>query len=204
MVVAFQIIVAGKYLIACAVGIWISSVSAASAGSVVVAWDPSEDATAVGYMISYGTQTRAYTQRFDARSQTQFELGGLADDATYYIAVQAYDRDGVLGTFSEELVVPAITTPPPAPTPGTPPAPSAFAIKCPLIPPVSESGRSGRAKVTYPAPVVTGGSPPVDISCAPASGSLFRLGTTVITCSAIDGSRRVASCTTTAVVMARP
>src|SRR5262245_16927400 len=43
--------------------------------------------------------------------------------------------------------------------------------------------------VTYPEPVADGGLPPLTVSCSPASGTTFPLGTTVVTCSATDGVR---------------
>lgn len=48
--------------------------------------------------------------------------------------------------------------------------------------------------VTFDAPTVTGGAAPVDVTCAPASGSSFSLGTTTVTCSARDAQIRQAAC----------
>src|SRR3954471_12062543 len=38
--------------------------------------------------------------------------------------------------------------------------------------------------ITYNAPTVTGGARPVTVTCTPASGSAFPLGTTTVTCEA--------------------
>lgn len=43
--------------------------------------------------------------------------------------------------------------------------------------------------VTYPTPTTTGGIPPVNVTCAPPSGSSFLLGETTVQCSATDGVR---------------
>ena len=51
--------------------------------------------------------------------------------------------------------------------------------------------------VSYSAPTVSGGTPPVAVACAPASGSEFQLGTTTVTCNAQDSQSRQATCTFT-------
>ncbi len=44
------------------------------------------------------------------------------------------------------------------------------------------------AVVTYPAPTATGGTPPISVSCSPASGAFFPIGTTTVTCTATDSN----------------
>ena len=44
------------------------------------------------------------------------------------------------------------------------------------------------AVVTYPAPMASGGTPPIVINCSPASGSFFPIGVTVVTCTATDAA----------------
>ena len=48
--------------------------------------------------------------------------------------------------------------------------------------------------VAYVSPVVTGGVAPVTVSCAPASGSTFAIGTTPVTCTATDARQRASTC----------
>lgn len=48
--------------------------------------------------------------------------------------------------------------------------------------------------VTYPAPLVSGGDEPVTVTCSPASGSSFPVGTTVVGCTALDARHRTAAC----------
>lgn len=75
----------------------------------------------------------------------------------------------------------------PAPGP-TPPAPS---LTCPADISVETVGAS--EPVTF-APTLTGGQAPVNVTCAPAPGSSFALGTTPVTCTATDAASRTASC----------
>jgi len=48
--------------------------------------------------------------------------------------------------------------------------------------------------VNFDAPSVTGGAPPVQTTCTPASGSTFPLGATTVNCTAADNSARTAMC----------
>jgi lysophospholipase L1-like esterase len=48
--------------------------------------------------------------------------------------------------------------------------------------------------VSYPAPAVTGGAAPVNVTCTPPSGSTFPLGETTVTCAAVDALARQATC----------
>ncbi|HET7695533.1 MAG TPA: GDSL-type esterase/lipase family protein [Vicinamibacterales bacterium] len=49
-------------------------------------------------------------------------------------------------------------------------------------------------EVTYPAPTTTAGAAPVNVTCAPASGSQFALGETTVACAARDAQAREATC----------
>lgn len=80
--------------------------------------------------------------------------------------------------------------PPIGPTPPTPPAPQ---LAC--ASPVTIENSVGAAQpVAYTAPTVTNGSTPVTVTCTPASGSMFQLGETVVTCTAVDAIARQATC----------
>ena len=75
----------------------------------------------------------------------------------------------------------------PGPTPVPP------QIACPAD--VTVRGvNSGSQAVTFDAPTTTGGTAPVNVTCAHASGSSFPLGTTSNTCTASDAGARQASC----------
>ncbi len=73
--------------------------------------------------------------------------------------------------------------------PGQPDPP---VISCPAS--VSVSGPGGPLPVSFPAPTTTGGTLPVRVSCAPASGSVFGVGATPVSCTATDGGGRQAAC----------
>jgi hypothetical protein len=58
--------------------------------------------------------------------------------------------------------------------------------------------------VTYPPPTVTGTCPPLEVVCAPPSGSNFPVGTTPVTCTVTDGAGNSRSCSFTVTVVLRP
>jgi lysophospholipase L1-like esterase len=74
------------------------------------------------------------------------------------------------------------------------------AVECPAD--VNVAGLGVSSAVSYPAPRIVRGSPPVDVSCAPASGSPFPVGaTTTVTCEANDSLGRDSACSFTVTVM---
>ena len=73
------------------------------------------------------------------------------------------------------------------------PTPGAPTIACPAN--VTVRGVPGGTQpVTYPAPVVTGGAAPVNVTCTPGSGAPFTVGTTGVACTAVDAKSRQAQC----------
>lgn len=76
---------------------------------------------------------------------------------------------------------------------GPPPPPGAPQIIC--IAPVSIDNVAGSSQdVTYAAPQVSAGAPPVNVTCSPASGTPFPIGETTVACTAADALGRQASC----------
>lgn len=73
------------------------------------------------------------------------------------------------------------------------PNPSAPTITCPANVTTRGVPGSGQA-VTYPAAAVTGGASPVTTTCTPASGSTFNVGTTAVSCTAVDAASRQSQC----------
>lgn len=65
-------------------------------------------------------------------------------------------------------------------------------LTCPV--PVTSSTSAVNGPVSYPAPTLIGGSPPVTVVCNPASGTSFPLGKTIVSCSAADAVGRAAVC----------
>jgi len=96
----------------------------------------------------------------------------------------------VQSTYAEFVATASVTIDAPAPPP---------AIACAAN--QTATSKDGQpVAVAYPAPVVTGGLAPVSTTCTPASGSSFALGTTPVTCTAVDSLQRAASCTGTVTV----
>lgn len=60
----------------------------------------------------------------------------------------------------------------------------------------------GTQSVSYPSPIVTGGSAPIGTTCAPPSGSGFPVGATAVTCVATDSLNRQATCSFTVTLTA--
>jgi lysophospholipase L1-like esterase len=86
------------------------------------------------------------------------------------------------------------------PTQPTPPPPS---ITCAAN--VDETPADGRpAAVTYSAPTTSGGFLPLIVTCTPASGSTFPIGTTTVTCSVTDQVQRVGTCSLTVTLRVPP
>jgi lysophospholipase L1-like esterase len=75
-------------------------------------------------------------------------------------------------------------------------------ITCPALPP--ETLTSGQSMVLTYLPTVANGEPPVTITCTPASGSTFSIGTTPVSCSATDARQRTSSCAFNIVVQPPP
>jgi lysophospholipase L1-like esterase len=74
---------------------------------------------------------------------------------------------------------------------------------CPA--PASLLSPSGQpTTVSYGSATTTGGTPPTTISCSPASGSVFPIGATTVTCTATDHVNRTNSCTFAVTVTGPP
>jgi hypothetical protein len=76
------------------------AVSAASAGSVIVAWDASANAT--GYRVYWGTSPGVYgASPLDVGNVTETTINSLSDCTTYYFSVKAYNSAGDSGYATE-------------------------------------------------------------------------------------------------------
>jgi lysophospholipase L1-like esterase len=80
-----------------------------------------------------------------------------------------------------------------SPTAPTPVDPAAPAIACPA--PQTAQSLGGSTVVTYPSPVASGGTAPLAVACAPASGSAFAVGASTVACTVTDAIQRTAQCT---------
>ena len=83
--------------------------------------------------------------------------------------------------------------PPTAPSPLNPHKIGVLGLDCPVGPRM-QSPDGQPIPIHYPPPLVRGGEAPVTVTCAPASGTRFRVGGTRVTCTARDGLGQVAAC----------
>lgn len=105
----------------------------------------------------------------------------------------------LLGALTTATACGGSSTGPVVPTP----VPDAPVLSCPAD--VSAIAHNGQAPtVTYDAPVVQFGAPPVTVACTPASGTQFNNGTTVVSCVTTDALSRRASCFFSVVVTSIP
>jgi hypothetical protein len=74
------------------------------AESLEIAWDAVSGAS--GYLVSYGTASRNYTQTVDARANTKATVSELTSGTTYYFAVRAYSGSKTSGYSAEVRGVP--------------------------------------------------------------------------------------------------
>lgn len=89
-----------------------------------------------------------------------------------------------------------------SPTGVTPPPVGPPSLTCPGVTTAEAALGATTDHVTFAPPTLTGGTPPVTVSCTPVSGSSFPLGSTTVTCQATDGIGRTAVCTASVVVTA--
>ena len=75
--------------------------SQADAASLIVEWIPPSSTSLAGFTVFYGTTPGVYTNKVDAGLVTQRVVDGLAEGVTYYLAVQAYGKNGELSDLSE-------------------------------------------------------------------------------------------------------
>lgn len=89
------------------------------AASVTLAWNPSPDASVVGYKMYYGTNSGVYNQTNVLGNVTTCNITNLTEGVTYFFAAKAHDISGVESDFSNEVgyLVPIIIPPlsPPSP-----------------------------------------------------------------------------------------
>jgi lysophospholipase L1-like esterase len=88
-------------------------------------------------------------------------------------------------------------------SPTSPPQTNRLTLTCPA--PVEGQSPDGEpVAVTFGSPMPNGGTPPVNLSCSPASGSLFPGGTNVVVCMATDSAGMTATCSTSVFVRLPP
>ena len=79
---------------------------------VNLAWNANPETNIAGYKVHFGTSSGSYSQIIDVPGQTHVELPQLILGGTYYLAVSAYNTDGLEGPLSTEM---RLSAAPPAP-----------------------------------------------------------------------------------------
>jgi len=71
--------------------------------SLNLAWDANTEEDLAGYRVYYGTSTGNYGEPTDVGNITEYELQGLNEGTTYYIALTAYDTSNNESEKSDEV-----------------------------------------------------------------------------------------------------
>jgi hypothetical protein len=78
--------------------------------SLNLEWNANTETDLDGYNVYYGTSSGSYGEPLDAGNVTEYELSGLNEGTTYYIAITAYDTsNNESGKSDEESGIPADT-----------------------------------------------------------------------------------------------
>jgi hypothetical protein len=78
--------------------------STSYAAHVTLTWDPPVDSTYVaGYIIYYGTASKAYSQSIDVGNTTTYTVSSLNNGQIYFFATTAYNYDGEQSVYSNEI-----------------------------------------------------------------------------------------------------
>jgi hypothetical protein len=90
----------------CRIGMIVSScvllAAAAEAGTIQLQWDRNAESNVAGYKVSYGTASGQYTQTVDVGNNVTASVS-VTDSITYFFAVRAYDSQGTLSPYSDEV-----------------------------------------------------------------------------------------------------
>ena len=157
-----------------------------------LALTPSGATLIVGAADAYSGIMGAPTANIDGAAVTLTSLGagrwsGMASAGSHVVSGTVKDVAGNITTLTRTLQFGT----------GNPPQP--LTLTCA---PSQTVLSAVPIAVAYPAPVAGGGTAPVIISSAPASGSVFPLGATTVTGLATDSLGQTASCTLTVTVSA--
>ncbi|MDH4220893.1 MAG: fibronectin type III domain-containing protein, partial [Candidatus Aminicenantes bacterium] len=89
----------------------------ALAAQIKLAWDANTETNLAGYKIYYGTSSKSYAGSVDVGNATAYDLTGLTEGQTYYIAVTAYNTSNSESGYSSEVSGVALEPAPPNPSP---------------------------------------------------------------------------------------
>jgi len=75
------------------------------AATVEVSYNPNSESNMAGYRIYYGTTSRIYDHVIDVGLTTSYDVMGLQEGTTYYLAVTAYNTGNSESDYSPEVTV---------------------------------------------------------------------------------------------------
>lgn len=81
------------------------------AADAILTWNPNTENNIAGYKIYVGPSSQNYHPPIDVGNVTTWTLTGLAEGATYYFAVTAYNTSGAESGFSNEVSKTFVSTP---------------------------------------------------------------------------------------------
>lgn len=79
--------------------------SAATTGTLEVAWNPNPEPDVAGYKIYWGENSRQYTSVQDVGNSVSTRISNLTNGRTYYCAVKAYNSAQQESSFSAEITL---------------------------------------------------------------------------------------------------
>lgn len=81
------------------------SINISLAADISIMWDPNNEPDIAGYKVYYGTRSRTYENSINVGNVTSYTLNNLKLDTIYFLAVTAYDTNGLESDYSEEIGV---------------------------------------------------------------------------------------------------
>jgi len=75
-------------------------------GGITLAWDPNSEPDLAGYMLYIGKTSGNYTQTRKLGLITQYTISDLIGSPPYFFALKAYNQNGILSGFSDEVQYP--------------------------------------------------------------------------------------------------
>jgi hypothetical protein len=126
------------------------------AAQVTLGWDSNSESDLAGYKIYVGYQSNSYSWNIDAGNSTQAVVGGLVEGTPYFLALTAYNQNGLESGFSNEVTY-------------TPPTPSSnqFTLS------VNRAGTGSGTVTSNPTGSTFNVGTQVTLTAAPDAGSTF-------------------------------
>ena len=78
---------------------------------LTLAWSPVPESNIQGYRLYVGSASNQYTRTYEVGTSLSFSVDELVSGQTYYFAVKAIGKTGLIGERSDELIVPVSSKP---------------------------------------------------------------------------------------------